>query len=261
MSVWLVWLAGWALLSLVMAVLWHVQRRTRRADWVDFAWSLGTGGLAALCALAADGNPLRGGLIAALAGIWGARLAWHLAARIRRSPEDSRYARLRRDLGGSADAWLFWFFQAQAFLCAALSVPALLAARNPDPIGWTDAAGILVWLVSMAGEAHADRQLSRFQRNTADPRAVCRVGLWAYSRHPNYFFEWIHWWSYVCIGWAAPLGWLTLMGPAAMYLLIRYVTGIPPNEAAALAKRGDAYRDYQRAVSPFFPWPPREAGR
>jgi steroid 5-alpha reductase family enzyme len=82
---------------------------------------------------------------------------------------------------------------------------------------------------------------------------VCRAGLWRYSRHPNYFFEWVHWWAYVLIGHAAPL---TLLGPAAMLLFLFRVTGIPYTERQALKSRGEQYREYQRTTSRFVPWPP-----
>ena len=255
------WLAGLTAVAIAMAVVWFVQRATRRADWVDVAWTLGTGSLAAAFALSSDGHLARRALIAALASLWSIRLAWHLVARLRRSPEDGRYARLRARHGVSADAWLFGFFQVQALLCAFFATPALIAARNPSPVGWPEALGALIWVLAVAGETVADRQLSRFRTDHPEPARVCRIGLWKYSRHPNYFFEWIHWWSYVCVGWQAEHGWLTLMGPAAMLLLICKVTGIPPTEAQAVARRGEAYRRYQREVSPFLPWPPREDSR
>ena len=261
MSLWAFWLLGWAAVAISMVIVWLVQRRTGRADWVDVAWAIGTGGLAAAVALFADGAPSRRVLIASLASLWAIRLAWHLAVRIRRSAEDGRYGRLRRQHGASADTWLFVFFQAQALLCAFFAVPALVAARNPNALGWTDGAGVILWVVAVVGENAADRQLRRFRRTARATSTVCRTGLWRYSRHPNYFFEWIHWWSYVCIGWHAPHGWLTLMGPLAMLFLILKVTGIPPTEAQALATRGEAYREYQRTVSPFFPWPPKGSAR
>ncbi len=257
MSAIAIWLAGWAVAALAMAIVWLVQRRTGRADRVDLAWTLGTGLLAASFALASDGDATRRALIATLASLWSLRLAWHLASRLRRSPEDGRYLRLRIRHGDSADTWLFWFFQVQALLCAFFAAPALIAARNAGPVGWPEALGVLVWAVAVAGETVADRQLSRFRGARPDSASVCRVGLWKYSRHPNYFFEWLHWWSYVCVGWQAPHGWLTLAGPVAMLLLILKVTGIPPTEEQALARRGEAYRRYQREVSAFFPWKPQ----
>ncbi|MGB0715272.1 MAG: DUF1295 domain-containing protein, partial [Phycisphaerae bacterium] len=82
--------------------------------------------------------------------------------------------------------------------------------------------------------------------------------LWRWSRHPNYFFEWIHWWSYVCLAIGASFWWITLMGPALMLFLVLKVTGIPPTEARAIESRGDAYRHYQATTSAFFPWFPKK---
>ncbi len=255
------WSLGWAGVAAAMAALWAVQRRTGRADVVDLAWTMGTGGLSVFYAMTADGDPSRRALVAALSAAWSGRLGWHLAARIRRSPEDGRYARLRADRDGSVQGWLFGFFQAQAFLCAVFAVPALVAAGNPTSLGWIDALGCALWIGAVTGEGIADRQLDRFRRDPANRGAVCRCGLWRYSRHPNYFFEWIHWWSYVCMGWGAHFGWATLVGPVAMLLLIIKVTGIPPTEAQALSKRGQAYQQYQSEVSPFFPWFPKGGTR
>ena len=88
---------------------------------------------------------------------------------------------------------------------------------------------------------------------------VCREGLWGWTRHPNYFFEWIHWWAYVLLGVGAPHGWLTLGGPVVMFLFLTRVTGIPPTEARLVESRGEEYRRYQREVNAFFPGPPRRA--
>ncbi len=134
----------------------------------------------------------------------------------------------------------------------------LIAMLNPAafPNAW-DIAGVLVWLLAVGGERTADAQLERFRADPANRGRTCRVGLWRLSRHPNYFFEWLHWWSYVLIGFAAPLGWLTLLGPAVMLLFLLRITGIPMTELRAIESRGDAYREYQRTTSAFFPWPPK----
>ncbi len=126
----------------------------------------------------------------------------------------------------------------------------------PRPLGLLDGIGVVVWLVGLGGEAIADRQLAAFR---ADPRQrgrVCQAGLWRYSRHPNYFFEWLHWWGYVALAVHSPLWWMPLAGVAAMGYTITRVTGIPPTEAQAIRSRGDAYRAYQRTTSAFVPWPP-----
>lgn len=258
MSPALLWFLGWVAVAAAMAVLWAVLKRTRRPDWVDVAWSLGTGALAVAFSAASSGEPSRRALLATLAALWSLRLARHLAVRLRVSGEDGRYVTLRESRAGSADAWLFGFFQAQAFLCAFFAVPVLVAAGKIGALASHDVAGTVVWIVAIAGESVADRQLARFRTGATPAGQVCRKGLWKYSRHPNYFFEWLHWWSYVLIGWQAPFDWLTLLAPAGMLFLILRVTGIPPTEAQAVASHGEAYRRYQREVSAFFPWFPRK---
>ena len=134
-----------------------------------------------------------------------------------------------------------------------------LAARNPAPLGWADAAGALLWLVAIAGEALADMQLARFRRDPARAGQGCRQGLWRYSRHPNYFFEWLHWWAYVLLGLGSPWWWVTVAGVVVMYVFLTRVTGIPYTEQQALRTRGEAYRRYQETTSVFFPLIPSKS--
>ena len=108
------------------------------------------------------------------------------------------------------------------------------------------------------GETIADRQLVTFKKDPGSRGKTCRAGLWHYSRHPNYFFEWILWCGFGVLGLAGPWGWAGLAAPALMLYTIVFVTGIPPTEAQALVSRGEDYRAYQRTTSPFVPWPPRE---
>jgi steroid 5-alpha reductase family enzyme len=113
-----------------------------------------------------------------------------------------------------------------------------------------------VLAVAVLGEGAADAQLGRFRANPANHGKVCDAGLWAWSRHPNYFFEWLHWLAYPLFALGADYGWLALLGPGFMYWLLVHVSGIPPLEAQMLRSRGDAYRAYQRRVSAFIPLPP-----
>ena len=108
------------------------------------------------------------------------------------------------------------------------------------------------------GESLADRQLSRFRENPVNNGRVCRVGLWKYSRHPNYFFEWLHWLAYIPIAVGSPLLPAMALAPALMLIFILFVTGIPPIEKRAVLSRGEEYRRYQRTTSSFFPWFPSE---
>ncbi len=258
MSAWSLVLWGWVGAAAVMAAVWLLQRRTGNAGVVDVVWSLGVGLLALWFAWGADGLIERRTLVAALAGIWAARLVVHLIRRLRREEEDGRYRELRAKWGQATQRNLFLFFQVQASWSLLFAAPMLIACRNVEPLGWADALGVAIWLAALAGESLADRQLAAFKSHPRSRGKVCRVGLWRYSRHPNYFFEWIHWWAYVAIGWQGPYGWLTLLGPASMLLFLTKITGIPPTEAHAVESRGEAYREYQRTTSAFFPWPPRQ---
>jgi steroid 5-alpha reductase family enzyme len=251
-------LFGWVGAALVMAAVWEMQRRTSNAGVVDVVWSIGVGLLAGWFAWGADGLPERRLLVAILAAAWAARLARHLIARMSSEREDGRYRQLREQWGDRTQRNLFWFFQVQAAWSVLFALPMLIACRNQEQLGALDGAGAAVWLLALAGEAAADRQLRNFKADPANRGKVLQRGLWRYSRHPNYFFEWLHWWAYVFIGWHAPEGWLTLAGPAVMLLFLTRVTGIPPTEANALRSRGEAYREYQRTTSALFPWPPKE---
>ena len=253
----LVVLAGWLAAAGLMTGLWLVQRRTRNAAIVDVAWAFATGTLGAAFAVAADGAWPRRLVIAALAAMWGVRLGVHLWTRVAREAEDGRYQQMRADWGAAADRNLLVFFQVQALWAVLFALPMLAAGGNPAPWSAWDAVGIAVWLTGLAGETIADRQLAAFRAEAGHRGRVCQVGLWRYSRHPNYFFEWLHWWGYVALAVHAPLWWVPLAAVAAMGYFIIRVTGIPPTEAQALRSRGDAYRAYQRTTSPFVPWPPR----
>ena len=248
---------GLAAASLLMAALWLVQRAKRNAGIVDVAWSFATGLLGVFFALFGSGAEPRRILVAAIAGAWGVRLGVYLFRRVVGEEEDGRYRALREKWGDRAQARLFLFFQAQAIFAVTFALPMLLAAENPAPaLAWYDFAGAALFVLALLGESIADRQLARFRADPSTRGRVCRDGLWAFSRHPNYFFEWLHWFAYVLIGFSGPSGWLTLFGPAVMLFFLLRVTGIPPTEARAVASRGEAYRKYQREVSVFFPLPP-----
>jgi steroid 5-alpha reductase family enzyme len=111
----------------------------------------------------------------------------------------------------------------------------------------------------VAGEALADRQLAAHRRDPANKGKTCRSGLWRYSRHPNYFFEFLHWFAYVFLAVGMGIGWIaaSLIGPAVMLVFLYRVTGIPYTEAQALRSRGEDYAEYQRTTSPFLPLPPK----
>lgn len=249
---------GTLALSLAMLWAWARQRRTRNAAIVDLVWAGGVGALGVLHAGLADGWAPRRALIAVLAGTWSLRLALHLRDRVGAGDEDGRYAELRERLGARFDRFAFLFFQAQALLAGLLSVAFLVPAASSLE-GWrtVDALAVALFLVSVSGEALADRQLSAWRADPEHRRFTCRAGLWRYSRHPNYFFEWLHWCVYPVLSIGLALGWTVWLAPALMLLLVLRVTGIPPTERHALESRGEDYRRYQETTNAFFPGPPR----
>ncbi|MGK0171615.1 MAG: steroid 5-alpha reductase family enzyme [Gammaproteobacteria bacterium] len=243
-------------MALIMLALWCVQYRTRNAGTVDVAWAFGTGVVGVWFALGAEGVVgERQWLVAAMVAMWGARLGVHLLRRVGSEREDGRYRYMRDNLGDRVQPVMFGFFQIQALWSVLFALPIWAAAAAPstDGLAWHDWAGLAVWIAALGGEAVADRQLARFRAQVSNQGQVCNVGLWAWSRHPNYFFEWLHWFAYALIAWGSTYWWVTLTGVVLMYFFLTRVTGIPWTEQQALRSRGDAYRHYQQTTPAFFP--------
>jgi steroid 5-alpha reductase family enzyme len=150
-------------------------------------------------------------------------------------------------------------FQVQGLLAFLLALP-LWVLAGAELAQWRvqDALALALWILAMVGESRADQQLKRWRRSPAGRGRTCRQGLWKYSRHPNYFFEWLHWSVYPLVGIGLPGGAWLWLAPLAMWFLITKVTGIPPTEEQSLRSRGDDYREYQRTTNAFFPGPPRD---
>jgi steroid 5-alpha reductase family enzyme len=250
-------LLGWAVLSGVFTLLWIRQVRTRNATSVDAAWSCSIAALALAYAITATDAEMRTRvLVATLAGVWGLRLAWHLWwHRVRKDDhEDGRYAAMRDTWGGRAQLGFFVTYQVQAGLAVLFSLPAwgvLHHAAAPAPLA---ILAVAIWITSLTGETIADNQLAAWRGKPENRGVTCRSGLWRYSRHPNYFFEWLQWWAYVLL---APMSICAWIGPPLMLLFLFRLTGIPWTEAQALKSRGEDYRNYQRDVSVFFPTTPK----
>ena len=192
--------------------------------------------------------------------VWSLRLAFFLYRRVmgHHPVEDGRYERLRREWALHADRRFFWFFEAQGLLNLLLAAPLLLACINNAPAVQTlEWVGVALFVVALAGESLADRQLEAWKRDPANRQQTCRAGLWRYSRHPNYFFEWLVWVAFFVFALGSPWGWLSIYCPALMLYFLLRVTGIPATEAQALKSRGPDYREYQRTTSAFVPWFPR----
>ncbi len=253
----LLWDGGIWVAALMFA-LWLVHLGTGNAAIVDTGWAGGLALIAVLYAVEADGAPLRKWLIASMAAIWGLRLAFYLLfTRVLGHAEEGRYVQLRKNWKTHLRFKFLLFFEFQAFLCVALSLPFAIPAQNPAPaLHPLEYCGGALWLAAMFGEALADAQLHSFKRDPANQGRVCNSGLWRYSRHPNYFFEWLIWVGFCVFALASPGGVAAILSPALILYFLLRVTGIPATEEQNLRSKGDAYREYQRTTSKFVPWPP-----
>jgi len=237
-----------------------VARRLDNFGIADIVWAILFPALVLLYAFHLPGDPFRTSVFLILVLFWGGRLGIHLARRIRHEHprEDGRYHQLRHNWGPRFPLIMFGFFTAQAVSAWALAIPFTLILANPDPgLGSWEIAGTLLWGIALAGEAAADAQLRRFKNQNDNQGLTCRSGLWNYSRHPNYFFQWLSWIALFVFACGTPWGWIAFYAPLIMLYLLLRVTGIPPTEAQALRSKGDAYRRYQQTTNAFFPGPRR----
>ena len=255
-------------LSLIMSAAWVVQQRTGNSGWIDAVWTFGLGAVGVASALV----PVNPGdwptqhqiLVAALITIWALRLGSHILRRSAHKADDPRYGELIRGWGVDAGRQMFILLQKQALVSIPLSLSLFSAAQNPEPgIGSQEALAVCIFVTAVLGEAIADRQLRTFASKPPNKARVCDVGLWRWSRHPNYFFEWLHWLTYPAIGisltGAYPIGWVSLAAPLCMYWLLTRVSGVPPLELHMVRRHGAAYRAYQARTNAFFPGPPKNA--
>lgn len=252
-------LDAYFVMTVVMTVLWVVQRRTRNAAIGDVGWCVGLIVSVLWYATQAIGGVERTLLAVMLVVLYAGRLGHSiLVNRVIGKEEDPRYRRLREKWGASEAVKMFVYFQLRAVAVAAFSLPFLAVLWNHrPPTSVVELVGVLIWSVALAGESRADRQLAYFRADPRNQGKVCREGLWNYSRHPNYFFEWLHWCSYVVMTMGAS-GWVfTWIGPIGMGWALLRVTGIPPAEEQALSSRGEEYKAYQATTNAFFPWFPR----
>ena len=252
-------------LAAIMTGAWAIQQRTGNSGFIDAVWTFGTGVVGIASALIAlPGSALTGRqiLVAFLMLFWSARLGSHIVQRSLARSDDPRYAALIRQWGTGARREMFLLAQKQALVTVPLALAAFVAAHNPAPLfRIQDCVAIAVVLLGIVGEALADRQLRAFIAAPLKESRVCDRGLWAWSRHPNYFFEWVFWLAFPLLaidpGAAYQFGWLALLAPACMYWLLVHVSGIPPLEEHMVKSYGEAYRDYQARTSAFFPLPPQ----
>ena len=236
-------------------VVWWVSVRIKNYGLLDAAWSYGVALLAPIYAVLGPGDGVRKWVATGIGVAWSLRLGTHILTRVlRHHPvEDRRYETLRARWPGAGMFLLF--FQVQAVVLVIFSLPFLLLSFNTRPgLLAVEVLGLGVALASLIGETVADGQMKRFGANPANKGKVCQDGLWNYSRHPNYFFEFMVWVGFFVASLGTPWGWAMVVCPLLMLHFLLNVTGIKLTEEYSLKSRGEAYREYQRTTSAFVPW-------
>ncbi len=249
--------------AVAMIATWLVSLPIRNASIVDIVWGLGFVIVAWTAFLVADGADPRRWLLTALTTVWGLRLSIYLAMRNLGKEEDYRYQEMRRRHGdrfGLVSLGIVFGLQGALMWVVSLPVQAGQVPTTPPRLTWVDYVGAGVWLVGLVFESVGDWQLARFKADPANKGKVMDRGLWRYTRHPNYFGDFMVWWGLYVIALATGVAWWTVIGPIVMSILLIRVSGKAMLEKT-IGKRRPGYDDYVSRTSGFFPMPPRREGR
>ncbi|MFN0124026.1 MAG: DUF1295 domain-containing protein [Blastocatellia bacterium] len=252
-------LSAFILLAVVMFLLWLLSLALRDVSIVDIFWGSGFVLVAWFCYLTTDGFGARQLLITTLVTIWGLRLSIYLFWRNHGRGEDYRYQAMRKRIKNFPLVSLFLVFGLQGFLIWLISMPVMMAEASPTPaaLTWLDYTGLALWLIGIFFESVGDWQLARFKADPANKGKVMNHGLWAYTRHPNYFGDALLWWGIFLIALATPDGWKTILSPLAMTILLLKISGVALLEKS-LTHTKPAYAEYIRQTNAFIPWFPRK---
>ncbi len=252
---------GFAFVLLVFTVTWAIGKRAGNYSIVDFVWS-GTFSLVAIWFyLSSSGWEPRRLAICGLVAIWSLRLGTHLYRRImsHHPEEDARYTKMRDEWGENQHRNMYFVFLFQAAVLYIMISPlVLITYQGQTHFHLLEWIGLALGLISIFGESTADAQLRAFKK-TAEKHEICKTGLWRYSRHPNYFFEFLFWTSIFLVALPHPWGWTMIISPLTILVLLLKFTGIGASERHLLRSKGEAYRDYARVTSSFIPWPPKRS--
>ena len=247
-----------AAVAAMMITGWFMSLVYRNVTIVDSLWGLGFVLITWLTYAMSDGYWGRKLLIALLVTMWGLRLSLYLSWRNWGKGEDPRYGGWRKMSGER-----FWFvslfkvFILQALFLWVISLVMQIGqlAATPASLTWLDGLGVVIWASGFIFESIGDWQLAQFKSNPANKGHVMDRGLWAYTRHPNYFGESLVWWGLFLITLSTPNSWWTILSPAIITVVLLKMTGIALTEKALLENR-PGYSDYIKRTSAFVPWLP-----
>ncbi len=240
-----------------MLLVWRWKKSHANAGVVDVVWAYGMMLAGPWYALTGAAPMLLKVSLGVLTFSWFLRLGSHLQRRVFTQAEDGRYQAMRKALQDRANIGFLLFFLLQAGFLWLLSLPFWAVAQNTRPQLPFIIIALLFAAMALYGETTADRQLAEFRNHPEHRGLSCRNGWWRYSRHPNYFFEWLHWFAYPLMGWGGDYQYWLWLAPVLMFCFLYFITGIPFSEQQALRSRGEDYRKYQQVTPMFFPWWPK----
>lgn len=245
-----------ALVLFVYMSLWFIfSLIKKRNDVADVGWGLGFILMAWTSFFISGIFDIRGLLVGILVSIWGLRLAWHIYSRNKGKVEDYRYLAWRKEWG----KWFYLRSYLQVYLLQGallfiIVLPVLVINKSLGSLfALVDLVGLAVWLFGFYFESVGDSQLAKFIKNPENKGKLMQGGLWAYTRHPNYFGEVTQWWGIWLIALSVPNGWLSIIGPIAITFLILKVSGIPMLEKKM--EENPEFAEYKRKTSIFIPLP------
>lgn len=237
-----------------MTAAWLLYLKYKNATIVDLAWTSGAFAISVLYfGLARVSFGIKYIVVFAML-LWAFRLCLLIIYRIRKFGVDGRYKALDKSFENNRSRKYFLFFMFQGVSLVILTLPVfILIGESEVNLIWGLFSSFLI-LIGLLGVIVADLQLQIFIAKSENKGKVCEEGLWNYSRHPNYFFEWVYWCAIALFVLPFPFGYTALLCPIGLFITMFFVTGIPPTEKQALLTKKDAYKKYQKTTSPFFPW-------
>ena len=247
-------LLNWLYIIILMSLVWLIYYWQKNASIIDVFWpiSIAFTGLHYSFYQPINSPTL---LFQLALIIWALRLAFYLfITRIIPKQKDKRYEAVSQAWTLSKNIGFFFNFQFQGLLAIIMASPFLFIAKL-QAISLLNSVALILFIIGLTGEVLADYQLHYFKKNKCG--RVCNIGLWQYSRHPNYFFEWLIWLSFFLAAITLPWGWLSVISPLLLLFLMLKIT-IPITERASLKSRGELYQHYQQQTSLFILWPKKK---